>query len=83
MSADSELLKVIEHFLQSNDFNQGHPRFFNQSQTDSLTKNFDFVVFKANDLTWWWEQTRQILNYVTTILYFEANATKLRDLLTC
>ena len=33
--------------LQCNDFNRGHPRFFNQSQTDSLTKNFDFVVFKS------------------------------------
>ena len=36
--------------LQCNDFNWGHPRFVNQSQTASLTKNFDFVVFKANEI---------------------------------
>ena len=34
--------------LQCNDFNRGHPRFFNQSEANSFTMNFDFVVFKAN-----------------------------------
>ena len=33
---------------------------FNQSEADSLTKNFDFVVSKGNQIHWRWEQTRQI-----------------------
>ena len=33
-----------------NDFNRGHLRFFNQSETDLLTKNVDFVVFKVNEI---------------------------------
>ena len=36
--------------LQCNDFNRGLPRLFNQSEADSLTKNFDFVVLKANQI---------------------------------
>ena len=40
----------IGRLLQCNEFNRGHPRFFNQSEADSLTKNFDFVVFKANQI---------------------------------
>ena len=36
------------------DFKQGHLRFFNQSETDSLTKNFDFAVFKANEINGKW-----------------------------
>ena len=41
---------VLEYLLQCNDFNRGHPRFFNQSEADSLTKNLDSVVLKANQI---------------------------------
>ena len=48
-------------FLQCNDFNRGHPRFFNQSEADLLTKNLDCGFKSQSDsflnLTWWWEQT--------------------------
>ena len=40
----------METYLQCNDFNGGHPRLFNQSEADSLTKNFDFAVLKANQI---------------------------------
>ena len=40
----------METYLQCNDFNRGHIRLFNQSEADSLTKNFDFVVLKANQI---------------------------------
>ena len=33
--------------LQCNEFNRGHPRFFDQSEAELLTKNFNFVVFKS------------------------------------
>ena len=36
--------------MRDSEFNRGHPRFFDQSEADSLTKNFDFVVFKANQI---------------------------------
>ena len=28
----------------------GPPKFFDQTEADSLTKNFDFVVFKTNEI---------------------------------
>ena len=44
-------LLILElNLLQCDDFNRGHPRLFNQSEADSLTKNFDFVVLKANQI---------------------------------
>ena len=62
--------------LQCNDFNRSHPRFFNQSEANSFTMNFDFVVLKPiKKLTFIfrpWEQTRQIQNFIDK--YFEAAA---------
>ena len=42
--------KLFIHYFTVQKFNRGHPRFFDQSEADSLTKNFDFVVFKANQI---------------------------------
>ena len=44
-------LLILElNLLQCDDFNRGHPRLFNQSEADSLTKNFDFVFLKGNQI---------------------------------
>ena len=40
----------ISTAYKCNNFYRGHWRFFNQSERDLLTKNFDFVVFKANEI---------------------------------
>ena len=44
-------LLILElNLLQCDDFNRGHSRLFNPSEADSLTKNFDFVFLKANQI---------------------------------
>ena len=68
----------MERTLQCNEFNRGHPMFFDQSEAELLKNNFDFVVFKSQSnsilkLTCMTrEQTQQIQNFVDK--YFEAAA---------
>ena len=41
-SSKRETARSLCQVLQSNEFNRGHPRFFDQSEADLLTKNFDW-----------------------------------------